>query len=128
MVTQHECYGQVAQLCDLALQPLGGRRVGPYQDPGPVWKSTNLVFAWDDIAALIEAKGLDGVGEPHVRHIEGRLWEMRLRGRGGISRALYEVEFPRRVVITRGFIKKTHKTPDRELKTARKRMRALKRG
>lgn len=40
------------------------------------------------IAALIEAKGLDRVGEPHVRHMEGRLWEMRLRGRGGISRAL----------------------------------------
>jgi ribosomal protein S18 acetylase RimI-like enzyme len=34
---------------------LGGCRVGTYRDPGPVWKSTNLVYAWDDIAALIEA-------------------------------------------------------------------------
>jgi len=36
---------------------LGGRRVGTYKDPGPVWKSTNLVYAWDDIAALIQATG-----------------------------------------------------------------------
>jgi ribosomal protein S18 acetylase RimI-like enzyme len=34
---------------------LGGRRVGTYQDPGSVWRSTNLVYAWDGIAALIEA-------------------------------------------------------------------------
>lgn len=32
---------------------LGGRRVGSYQDAGPVWKSTNLVYAWDDITELI---------------------------------------------------------------------------
>ncbi len=41
------------------------------------------------IAKLIEEKGLERVGEPHVKHIEGRLWEMRLKGRSGISRALY---------------------------------------
>jgi phage-related protein len=40
------------------------------------------------IANLIEEKGLERMGEPHVRHIEGRLWEIRLQGRGGISRAL----------------------------------------
>jgi hypothetical protein len=41
------------------------------------------------IAQLIEEKGLERVGEPHVKHIEGRLWEMRLKGRSGISRALW---------------------------------------
>jgi hypothetical protein len=40
------------------------------------------------IVNLIEEKGLERMGEPHVRHIERRLWEMRLQGRGGISRAL----------------------------------------
>lgn len=35
------------------------------------------------IAQLIEEKGLERVGEPHVKHIEGRLWEMRLKGRSG---------------------------------------------
>jgi len=30
------------------------------------------------IAQLIETKGLEFVGQPHVRHIEGPIWEMRL--------------------------------------------------
>ena len=30
------------------------------------------------IAKLIEEKGLERLGEPHVKHVEGRLWEMRL--------------------------------------------------
>jgi hypothetical protein len=32
------------------------------------------------VARLIEEKDLERVGEPHVKHIEGRLWEMRLKG------------------------------------------------
>ena len=54
------------------------------------------------IAKLIEEKGLERVGEPHVKHIEGRIWEMRLKGRSGISRALYVTAVGRRVVICPG--------------------------
>lgn len=67
------------------------------------------------IAKLIEEKGLERVGEPHVKHIEGRLWEMRLRGRSGISRALYVTAAGRRVVIVRAFTKRTEKTPRGEI-------------
>jgi len=31
---------------------------------------------------------LERVGEPHVKHLEGRLWEIRLKGRSGISRSI----------------------------------------
>jgi len=31
---------------------LGGRPVGAYTDAGPVWRSRNIVYAWDDLAAL----------------------------------------------------------------------------
>ncbi len=31
---------------------LGGRPVGRYTDPGPIWRSDNLVFAWDDLSLL----------------------------------------------------------------------------
>jgi len=31
---------------------LGGRRVGRYTDAGPVWRSDNLVYAWDDLKSL----------------------------------------------------------------------------
>ena len=40
------------------------------------------------ISALIAAVGLDRVGAPHVRHLSGPLWEMRMSGRDGIARAL----------------------------------------
>jgi phage-related protein len=77
------------------------------------------------IAQLIEEIGLERVGEPHVRHIEGRLWEMRLKGRSGISRALYVTAVGRRVVIVRVFIKKTEKTPQREIDLALSRAKSI---
>jgi phage-related protein len=77
------------------------------------------------ISELIEEKGLEHVGEPHVRHVEGRLWEMRLRGRSGISRALYVTAVVRRVVIMRVFVKKTEKTPRREIELALSRAKSI---
>lgn len=70
------------------------------------------------IAELIEAKGLDRVREPYVKHLEGPLWEIRMKGRDGISRALYVTATGRRVVVVRVFVKKTQKTPRREIKLA----------
>jgi len=70
------------------------------------------------IAQLIEAKGLEFVGEPHVRHIEGPIWEMRLKGRAGIARAFYATAPRRRAVILRVFVKKTEKAPRREIELA----------
>ena len=34
---------------------LGGQRVGHYTDPGPHWRSSNVIYAWDDLATLIAA-------------------------------------------------------------------------
>jgi phage-related protein len=56
--------------------------------------------------------------EPHVKYLEGSLWEMRMRGRDGISRALYVAARGQRVVIVRVFVKKTQKTPRREIDLA----------
>lgn len=77
------------------------------------------------IANLIEELELEHVGEPRVKHIEGRLWEMRLKGRSGISRALYVTASGRRVVIVRVFVKKTEKTPRREIELALARAKAV---
>ena len=77
------------------------------------------------IANLIEVVGLEHVGEPHVKHLEGRLWEMRLSGRSGISRALYVVATGFRVVIVRAFVKKTEKTPRSEIDLALARAKAV---
>lgn len=77
------------------------------------------------IARLIEEKGLERVGEPHVKHVEGRLWEMRLKGRSGISRALYVTAAALRVVIVRVFVKKTEKTPRGEIEVALSRAKSV---
>jgi phage-related protein len=70
------------------------------------------------ISRLIEEFGLERVREPHVKHLRGPLWEMRLKGRSGISRALYVTVKGRRVVVVRVFVKKTQKTPNREIELA----------
>ena len=78
------------------------------------------------ICQLIATVGLDRVGAPHVRHLSGPLWEMRMSGRAGISRALYvAVREERRVVVVRAFVKKTMKTPRREIDLALRRAKEL---
>lgn len=41
------------------------------------------------VVELLEAFGPHQVGMPHVRPLENKLWEMRMRGRDGIGRAIY---------------------------------------
>ena len=70
------------------------------------------------IARLIEAYGLPHVGMPYVRHVEGKLWEIRAKGRNGIARVFYVAATPQRVVLLRAFVKKTQKTPRGEIDRA----------
>ena len=74
---------------------------------------------------LISAVGLEQMGAPHVRHLKGPLWEMRLAGRDGIARAIYIAAPGRRVVVVRVFVKKTRRTPRREIKLALTRAREI---
>ena len=79
------------------------------------------------ISQLIEEFGLERVREPHVKHLRGPLWEMRMKGKDGISRALYVIVVGRRVVVVRVFIKKTQKTPNREIELALTRAKEIQR-
>jgi ribosome-binding protein aMBF1 (putative translation factor) len=54
------------------------------------------------ISELIASVGLPNVREPHVRHVRGQLWEIRLKGKAGIARALYVTAKEQRVVIPEG--------------------------
>ena len=78
------------------------------------------------ISELIGAVGLPNVKEPHVRHVRGQLWEIRLKGKAGIARALYVTANEQRVVILRAFIKKTEKTPAGEIDLALQRGKEFK--
>ena len=42
--------------------------------------------SFERIMRLVQAVGLERVHEPYIKHIEGQIWEMRLRGRDGIAR------------------------------------------
>ena len=75
---------------------------------------------------IIEQLGFDGLPSASVKHLEERLWELRIIGRDGISRAIYVTAAGRRVVIVRVFVKKSQKTPPRELKIARQRAKEIK--
>ncbi len=70
------------------------------------------------LSERIGQAGLESLGEPHVKHLQGKLWELRLTGRGGIARALYFTAIGRRVVVVRAFVKKTQKTPHAEIELA----------
>ena len=53
------------------------------------------------------------------------LFEIRAKAEEGIGRAFYCTLVGRRIVILHGFIKKTDKTPQRELVIARKQLREV---
>jgi len=63
--------------------------------------------------------------EPHVKHLEGPLWEMRMKSEGGISRAIYVAAMGRRVVVVRVFLRRTQKTPRREIDLAMERAKEV---
>src|ERR1700733_4949829 len=77
------------------------------------------------IVELIQTHGLERVHEPYVKHLEGPLWEMRMKGRSGIARAVYVTAVGKRVVVVHVFEKKTEKTPRREILTAIKRAKEV---
>jgi phage-related protein len=77
------------------------------------------------ISALITESGLENLGEPYVKHLEGKLWEMRLKGRDGIARTLYVTAVGRRVIVLRTFVKKSQKTPRSEIELALRRAKEI---
>lgn len=77
------------------------------------------------IVGLIRSHGLERVREPYVKHLEGRVWEMRLKGKDGIVRAAYVTATGQRVVIVHVFEKKTQKTPRREIDIALRRAKEV---
>lgn len=74
------------------------------------------------IAEMLAEFGPQRVGMPHVRPLEGKLWEIRMTGRDGIARAVYVTRTSQRLVVLHVFAKKTQKAPRRAIETAYARM------
>jgi len=73
----------------------------------------------------MEVYGPD-LGMPHTRAMGDGLFELRLKGMEGIARVFYCTVVGRKIVILHQFIKKTDKTPSKELTVARRRMKEVK--
>lgn len=71
---------------------------------------------------LIEKYG-PRVGMPHVKKITATLYELRTRGQQEV-RILYSIRHGTAILL-HGFVKKTQKTPQREIETAEKRLMVL---
>ena len=65
---------------------------------------------------------------PRSRSLGGGLFELRPGGREGIGRALYCYLADGRVVVLHAFVKKTRRTPQRDLDLARRRMKEVRDG
>jgi phage-related protein len=74
----------------------------------------------------VENIGLEQLREPHVKHLEGKLWELRAKASEGIARGIYVTMTGRRVIVLHVFVKKSQKTPPGALAIARQRMSEVK--
>jgi phage-related protein len=66
------------------------------------------------------------LGLPHTDAFGGGLFELRLKGAEGIARVFFCTMVEQEIVMLHSFMKKTQKTPEKELKLAKKRMKEIK--
>ncbi|WOG25912.1 type II toxin-antitoxin system RelE/ParE family toxin [Endozoicomonas sp. 8E] len=77
------------------------------------------------IAEMIEEYG-PALGKPYTAPMGDGLFEIRAKGKEGIGRSLFCQVKGQEIIILNSFIKKTQKTPNKELILARKRMKEIK--
>jgi len=78
------------------------------------------------IAEMIEDLG-PNLGKPYVGRLDSGLYEIRAKGKEGIGRSVYCVVKgkSKEIVILHSFIKKSQKTPKKELDLSKKRMKEV---
>ena len=76
------------------------------------------------ILEMIEEFG-PTIGKPHTAPMGEGLFEIRAKGSEGIGRVLFCTLKGKEIVVLHSFIKKTQKTPKKELDKARKRQKEL---
>ena len=77
------------------------------------------------IAELLEGLGPFQVREPYVKPLGGKLFEMRMKGKSGIARAIYTPASGERLVVLHAFVKRSQKTPPSAIRTALERSKRI---
>ena len=93
----------------------GSEPVREFMDSLPQKLRTKMA---GDLAKL-EQRNVE-LREPYAKHMGKGLFELRISYANDIARAFYFFYEGRRIVVTNGFIKKTQRTPRRELERARR--------
>ncbi len=77
------------------------------------------------IAEMIEEFG-PALGLPYTKALGEGLFEIRAKGKEGIGRSFFCAVKGKEIIILHSFIKKSQKTPKKEMKKARKRLKEVK--
>lgn len=72
------------------------------------------------ILDILQEKG-NLLREPYSKHLEDGIFEIRGKVGTDISRVLYFFFYDRKIILTNGFIKKSQKTPKKEIQMAKNR-------
>lgn len=86
---------------------------------------TTLLARYLRLTETMKENGGD-LGMPRTRAMKKGLFELRLKGKEGIGRVFYCTIKGNKIYMLHSFIKKTDKTPPRELDIAIKRMQEVK--
>lgn len=70
------------------------------------------------ILKILQEKG-NLLSEPYSKHLDDGIFEIRGKVGSDISRVLYFFYFGGKIIVTNGFIKKTQKTPSKEIEKAK---------
>ena len=62
------------------------------------------------------------LGMPHTTPVEGDLFELRVKSKEGIARVFFCTKIGKKIIMLHSFVKKSQKTPKKELKVAQTRM------
>lgn len=96
----------------------------PLAEPELLARPSDMQAHYVRVAELLEDIGVQRVGLPHIRPLEGKFWEVRMQGRDGISRALYGAVYSRRACWC-GMSLRRRPKPHRAVANAREHMEAL---
>ena len=69
---------------------------------------------------VLEEKGTE-LRKPYSEHLEDGIFELRCKQGSNITRVLYFFYVGKKIIATNGFVKKTQKTPPKEIKLAKER-------
>lgn len=86
--------------------------------------SSGFVARFLKYAERMEIYGPD-LGMPHTKAMGGGLFELRINSAEGIARVFYCTVVGKRIVFLHQFVKKTDKTPAKELQIARRRLKEI---